>query len=215
MNWTCGYRRSLFNLCVGAAAKVFLCLLAIPIERRKTLLAISREKKEAFVQEYTDKLSRSAATYITDYRGLTVTELGTLRAQLRDQGDVEFAIAKNTLLTLAFKEAGLPVPEEHLAGPTAVLFCFTDPVSPAKALKKYADQHDDLTIKGGVMGARVLTLNEVEGMASLPPREEILATLVGVIQGPAQSLFGTIIAPMREIAQVLHARAEGSVAEGE
>jgi large subunit ribosomal protein L10 len=195
--------------------KGFFVPAANPHRKEERLLAISREKKEAFVQEYTDKLSRSAATYITDYRGLTVTELGTLREQLRAQGEVEFAVAKNTLLTLAFKEAGLPVPEEHLVGPTAVLFCYTDPVLPVKALKKYADQHDELSIKGGVMGARVLGLNEVEGMASLPPREEILATLVGVIQGPAQSLFGTIIAPMREIAQVLHAHAEGSATEGE
>lgn len=158
--------------------------------------------------EYTEKLSRVQAAYLADYRGLTVSEIGDLRSQLREAGDGELAVAKNTLLQIAFKQAGLPVPTDYLEGPTAVLFCYDDPVGPAKVLKRYADRNDAVEIKGGVIGDRIADLNEVNRMADLPSREEILATLVGLIQGPAQELFGTITAPMREVAQVLHAYSE-------
>ncbi|MGH2544049.1 MAG: 50S ribosomal protein L10, partial [Ardenticatenaceae bacterium] len=112
-------------------------------------MPITRQQKEAYVAEYTDKLGRSAVAYLADYRGLTVTEIGELREQLRqNDGDgAELIVAKNTLLMLAFKEAGLPVPEEHLEGPTAVLFCFEDPISPAKLLKKYAQQNEKVSVK--------------------------------------------------------------------
>lgn len=171
-------------------------------------MAISRQQKEAYVAEYTEKLSRSQATYLTDYRGLTVANIGDLRGQLREQSNAELTVAKNTLLRLAFEQAGWPVPDEHLEGPTAVLFCFDDPIMPAKVLSRYAKQNDLFEIKGGVMTDHVMGAAEVQGMADLPGREEILATLIGAIQGPAQSLFGTITAPLREIAQVLHARSE-------
>ncbi len=177
------------------------------------LLAITREQKEAFVAEYTEKLSRSQAAYITDYRGLTVAGIGDLRRQIRDQADAELTIAKNTLLGIAFQNAGLPVPEALLEGPTAVLFCYSDPVGPARALTKYAAGNDLFTVKGGVVGSSVLDQKGVQGMADLPPREVILATLIGAIQGPAQALFSTLNAPMREITQVLHAHGEPA-AEG-
>lgn len=171
-------------------------------------MAITRQQKEAYVAEYSEKLSRSQAAYLTDYRGLTVAEISDLRGRLRDGSDTELAVAKNTLLTLALQEVGLPVPEEQLQGPTAILFCYNDPITPAKVLTKYAKDNDKFTVKGGIVGERTVDLQEVQAMADLPSREEILATLIGAIQGPAQALFGTITAPLREVAQVLHARSE-------
>ncbi|MCB0076060.1 MAG: 50S ribosomal protein L10 [Anaerolineales bacterium] len=171
-------------------------------------MAISRERKEAFVAEYVEKLSRSQAAYIADYRGLSVSDISALRTSLRESGDNELTVAKNTLLRLAFEQSGLPVPEAQLEGPTAVLFCFDDPITPAKALKKYSDKSDFLAVKGGMIDGRVVDEAGFQAMADLPSREEILATLVGMIQAPAQELFGTLIAPMREIAQVLHAHSE-------
>lgn len=171
-------------------------------------MAITRQKKEAFVAEYVEKLSRSQAAYIADYRGLTVTEISALRESLRESGESELTVAKNTLLRLAFEQAGLPVPEDHLEGPTAVLFCFEDPITPAKALKTFDDRNDKFSVKGGMVDGRVIDLAGFRAMAELPSREEILAKLVGVVQAPAQELFSTITAPLREIAQVLHARSE-------
>jgi large subunit ribosomal protein L10 len=173
-------------------------------------LPITREQKEAFVADYTDKLSRSQAAYITDYRGLTVAGISGLRTLIRDQSDAELEVAKNTLLAIAFQNAGLAVPEQLLEGPTAILFCFSDPVGPAKVLRRYADTNDFFSIKGGVVGQSILDPKGVQGMAELPPREQILASLVGAIQGPAQALFSTLNAPLREIAQVLNARGESA-----
>lgn len=175
-------------------------------------MAISRQQKEAYVAEYTEKLERSQAAYIADYRGLKVSEIGDLRTQIRQETNAELDVAKNTLLSIAFKEAGWSVPDEHLSGPTAVLFCYDDPITPVKVLTRYAKKNDQFSLKGGAMKDRVMGLTEVQGMAELPSREEILATLIGAIQGPAQALFGTITAPMREVAQVLHARSESESA---
>ncbi|MBA3530584.1 MAG: 50S ribosomal protein L10 [Ardenticatenales bacterium] len=171
-------------------------------------MAITRQQKEAFVAEYSEKLARSKAAYFADYRGLTVAAISDLRGRLREQGDTELAVAKNTLLGLALREAGLPVPEDQLAGPTAVLFCYGDPVSPTKVLTKYAKDNDKFVVKGGIVGNRIVTVKDVQGMSELPSREQILATVIGAVQGPAQNLFGTITAPLREIVQVLQARAE-------
>ena len=183
-------------------------------------MAISRQQKEEFVGAYTDKLSRCQAVYLTDYRGMTVAQISDFRTQLRENSDSELTVAKNRLFKIALKNVGWAVPEELLKGPTAVLFCFDDPVSPAKVLTKYVKKNaDKMTVKGGVMGQQVMGPDGVEGMSKLPGREEILATLIGMLQAPAQNLlrtlqapaqelFGTITAPLREVSQVLKARGE-------
>lgn len=173
-------------------------------------MPITRQKKAELIDEYTDKLSRSQAAYLTHYRGLTVTEIGDLRSKLRETSDAEYVVTKNTLLAIAMEKAGLPVPEELLEGPTAVVFCFTDPVAPAKTLTKYADGNEKVTVRGGLLGASVLSPTDVKGMADLPTRDIIMATLLGSIQGPASSLVNTIMAPMREIAYILAQRGEGA-----
>ncbi|MGB0384748.1 MAG: 50S ribosomal protein L10 [Ardenticatenaceae bacterium] len=184
-------------------------------------MAISRQQKEEFVAVYTDKLSRCEAAYLADYRGMTVAQISDFRGQLREESNAEFTVAKNRLLKIALQQTGWAVPEEHLKGPTAILFCFEDPVTPAKVLTRYAKKNDIITIKGGVMGQQVMGIEGVEGMAKLPGREEILATLIGTLQAPAQNLFrtlqapaqelfGTLTAPLRELSQVLKARSEES-----
>jgi large subunit ribosomal protein L10 len=175
-------------------------------------LAITREQKEAFVAEYSEKLARSQAAYFADYRGLTVAAISDLRGRLRAESETELAVAKNTLLTLALQQAGLPVPEDLLTGPTAILFCYSDPIGPTKVITKYAKDNENFTVKGGVVGNKILTQKDVQGMAELPSREQILATVIGAVQGPAQNLFGTITAPLREIVQVLQARSESQSA---
>jgi len=177
-------------------------------------LAINREQKEAFVADYTEKLSRSQAAYIADYRGLSVAGINDLRTLIRAQTDAELTVTKNTLFGIALREAGMAVPENLLEGPTAVIFCYDDPSAPAKVLRRYADQSDFFSIKGGVIGKSILDEKGVQGMADLPPREQILATLIGAIQGPAQALFSTITAPMREIATVLHGHSDQGEVEG-
>ncbi|MCZ7568730.1 MAG: 50S ribosomal protein L10 [Ardenticatenaceae bacterium] len=172
-------------------------------------MPITRGKKEELVAEYTDKFSRSRAIYLTDYRGLTVSEITDLRKQLRENGnEVEYTVAKNTLLALALERAGFPVPEELLVGPTAVAFVYDEPVAPAKALSRYADTNEKLQIRGGILGATILNTAAVKDLAALPGRDVLLAILLGNIQGPALSLVNTIMAPLREIAYILAQRGQ-------
>lgn len=172
-------------------------------------MALTRDEKAQIIAEYTEKVSRAEAAYIADYRGLTVKEIGEFRAEFRKADAVsELEIGKNTLFRIAFENAGWAVPIEHLEGPTAVLICYDDPAAPAKVLKDYAKKNDKVKVKGGAVRSGVLDAKGVEAMADLPTKDQIRATLVGTLQGPAQTLFGTITAPLREIVQVLQARAD-------
>jgi large subunit ribosomal protein L10 len=170
-------------------------------------LAISKDKKVQMVADYADQLSRSQAMILTDYRGLTVAEITRLRRNLREV-DGSFQVVKNSLFALALQNAGAPVPTELLAGPVAVGYCHGEVPPVAKALTDFAREADELMIKGAILGTSLLDAEDVKGLAELPPREILLAHLVGAVQGPMSSLVTTITAPMREIAQVLKSRSE-------
>ncbi len=172
-------------------------------------MALTRDEKAQLIAEYTEKVSRAEAAYIADYRGLTVKEIGEFRAEFRKTEAVsELEIGKNTLFRIAFENAGWAVPLQYLEGPTAVLICYDDPAAPAKVLKDYAKKNDKVKVKGGAVRSSLLDAKGVEAMADLPTKDQIRATVVGTLQGPAQTLFGTITAPLREIVQVLQARAD-------
>ncbi len=170
-------------------------------------MAISRAQKEKMVADYVEKMSRSGVLILTDYRGLSVAEIGELRRRLREVDGV-FQVVKNTLFTRALADAGLAIPAEQLDGPVAVGYCLADAPPVAKVLTDYAKEKDSLSVRGAIMGASVLDADVVKTMADLPPREILLAQLLGSVQGPMSSLVSTIQAPMRELAQVLRARSE-------
>ena len=170
-------------------------------------MAISRAKKEKMVADYVDKMSQSEALILTDYRGLSVAAISDLRRQLREV-DGTFQVVKNTLFLRALEQAGLPIPDEHMEGPLAVAYCLGDAPPTAKALMGFAKEQDVLEVRGAIMGGNLLDAEAVKSLADLPPREFLLAQLVGAVQGPMSSLVSTLQAPMRELAQVLHARSE-------
>jgi large subunit ribosomal protein L10 len=170
-------------------------------------LAISRAKKEKMVADYVDKMSQSQTLILTDYRGLSVADISDLRRRLRE-ADGTFQVVKNTLFMRALEQAGLPIPDEHMEGPLAVAYCLGDAPPAAKALMGFAKENDSLEVRGAIMGANLLDVEAVKGLADLPPREFLLAQLVGAVQGPMSSLVSTLQAPMRELVQVLHARSE-------
>jgi large subunit ribosomal protein L10 len=170
-------------------------------------LAISKDKKQQMVADYVEKVSDSKAVILADYRGLSVANLTELRRRLREV-DGTFQVVKNTLFTRALEEASIPVPSEQLQGPIAAGFCIGDSPPIAKVLVDFGKETQLLRIHGAIMGDRFLDATVVENMASLPPREILLAQLLGAVQGPMGNLVGTINAPLRELAQVLKARAE-------
>jgi large subunit ribosomal protein L10 len=152
----------------------------------------ARAQKSAVVTEVRERLTGSTATLLTEYRGLTVTELAKLRAELR-RNDAEYKVVKNTLARRAVADAGLELPDEALTGPTAITFCAGDPIAVAKVLRAFSKDHPHLVIKGGILEGRALGAEEAGKLADLASREELLATLAG--------LFMTIVAQPARLAQ--------------
>lgn len=170
-------------------------------------MAITKKKKQELVKSYTEEFSRSQAAILTDYRGLSVAELNQLRNKMRETGS-GYHIVKNRLAKLALREAGLPVPEELLQGPTAIGFCYDDVVAPAKVLTEYAKESKTLIVKGGILGARVIDGQAISSLADLPSRDVLLAQLLSSIQSPIAGLVNVLNGPLRGLVTMLKARAD-------
>lgn len=168
-------------------------------------MAITKQRKDELVAEYTDLIGRSQALILTEYRGLTMPDLNQLRSRLRPVGGA-FHVTKNTLFQLALEKAGYPVSAELFTGPVAVGFCFEDPSAVAKTLVNARRDLEMLVIKGGLMRDLVLSADQVQALADLPPREVVLAQLLGSLQGPLAALAGLLTAPLRELTYVLQQR---------
>jgi large subunit ribosomal protein L10 len=140
--------------------------------------------KKATVAELKDKFSSSSAVILTEYRGLTVTQLKELRRALAN--DATYVVAKNTLLTIAAKEAGVSAFDGQLFGPSALAFVHGDAVSVAKALKDFAKANPLLVVKTGVMDGIALSAADVKKLADLETREVLLAKAAGALKA---SLF--------------------------
>ncbi|WP_018131269.1 50S ribosomal protein L10 [Effusibacillus pohliae] len=145
-----------------------------------------REEKAQLVQEIAQKLRDSKSTIVTDYRGLTVAEVTELRKRLREAG-IEFKVLKNTLTRRATAELGLTELDAHLTGPTAIAFSYDDVVAPARILNDFAKEHKALELKAGVLEGRVVGLEEVKALASLPSREGLISMLLSVLQAPMRN----------------------------
>jgi large subunit ribosomal protein L10 len=165
---------------------------------------VPRPDKVAVVDEVKSGLTGSAATLLTHYRGLTVTELAELRSRLREAG-AEYRVAKNTLTRRAANDLGLDGLEELLVGPTALVFCQEDPVAPAKALKAFAKDHPDLVIRGGYLDGEVLDEVAAIKLADLASKEELLGQLVGLMYGALANTARLLQAPLEKQARLVQA----------
>ena len=170
-------------------------------------MAITKEKKLKMVAGYLDTLSKSQALIFADYRGLTVAQMTDLRRRLREVGS-GFLVVKNTLLTMALKQSGFPVPVEQLKGPAGMAYCLGEATPVAQLLRDFVRENEALKVTGALLGTLVLDATGVRALADLPPREVVLAQMLGAVQAPMSSLVGTINAPMRDLVQVLQARSE-------
>jgi len=173
----------------------------------------TQEKAEA-IDQLAEQLSRAKLAILTDYRGLSVTGLQGLRATLRPL-NAEFKIAKNTLTRIASEKAGIEGLTPMLEGPLALVLAYDDVVAPSKAISDFARTSRILTIKGGVLENSIVTAREIEDLATLPSRDELLGKLLGVINSPIQGLVNVLSGPSRGFVQVLNAYAEkqGAAAE--
>lgn len=151
---------------------------------------MARPDKAAAVAELTDKFRASNATLLTEYRGLTVKQVKTLRRSLGD--NAQYAVVKNTLTKIAANEAGISELDDLFSGPTAVAFVTGDPVESAKALRDFAKDNPALIIKGGVLDGKALSADDIKKLADLESREVLLAKFAGAMkakQSQAAALF--------------------------
>jgi large subunit ribosomal protein L10 len=163
-----------------------------------------RPEKVAVVDEVKERLQSSSAAILTEYRGLKVGELSTLRRSLRASGG-DYKIYKNTLVRFAVKDLGLDELESLLVGPTAIAFVDGDAVGVAKALRDYARTNPNLIVKGGVLGESVLSAADAAALADIPPREVLLARFAGLLAAPMQQFAGLLQAVPRNFAYGLKA----------
>ncbi|WP_165169990.1 MULTISPECIES: 50S ribosomal protein L10 [unclassified Adlercreutzia] len=147
------------------------------------------------------------AMWIVDYRGLTVKEVQALRGSIREAG-ATMKVYKNTLMHIALEQAELPTLDGMLKGPSAFVFAGSDVAAAAKAVKEFAKGNDKLEIKGGLMEGAAVTAAEVEAIASLPSREELIAQIAGAISGVARGLAVALNGVPRGLAQVTKAVAD-------
>jgi large subunit ribosomal protein L10 len=164
------------------------------------------EKKTKTVEELQETFAQSSIVILTDYRGLTTPEMTRLRRKLREAG-TEYRVVKNTLARLAATKAGKEALVKFLTGPIAIAFGHGDTIAPVKALTGYiSDTKGNLTIKGGLLGTQLITAEEVITLATLPPREILVARALGQMNSPLARLLGSLTAPMRGVVGVLQAR---------
>ncbi|ATD53928.1 50S ribosomal protein L10 [Clostridium chauvoei] len=147
----------------------------------------NRQIKEAKVAEIKEKLEKAQAVVLAQYQGLTVEEDTALRKSLREAG-VEYKVYKNSLVTLAAKELGLDGVEQYLEGPVSIAFGYEDATAPARVLHTFAKDHKKLELKAGIVDGTIYNKAEVEQLATIPPKEVLIAKLLGSFKAPLSNL---------------------------
>jgi large subunit ribosomal protein L10 len=164
-------------------------------------------QKAKTIDALAEQLQRAQLVIVTDYRGLKVADLQTFRGNLRPSGG-EVHVAKNTLTRIAASNIGLGGLDALLEGPSALVFAYEDPVQTAKAVTDFVRTSRVLAIKGGVMGDRAVSAADVEAIATLPPREELQARLLGMLVSPMTRTLGVLSGPARSLVYLLNAKAD-------
>ncbi|MBB2945366.1 large subunit ribosomal protein L10 [Actinoplanes lutulentus] len=162
-----------------------------------------RADKASAVAEFTDQFRASAATVLTEYRGLTVKELTELRRSLGSEA--KYVVAKNTLAKRAATDAGIEGLDALFTGPTALAFVKGDVVEAAKGLRAFAKAHPVLIIKGGVFEGKALSADEVNKLADLESREVLLAKLAGAMKAGLSNAAATFQAPLSQLVRTVDA----------
>jgi large subunit ribosomal protein L10 len=165
---------------------------------------MARAEKVAAVAELTERFQASSGAVLTEYRGLTVAQLGELRQSLGE--NATFTVVKNTLTKLAATEAGVGAElEQLLSGPSAIAFVQGDVVEAAKGLRDFARTNPLLVIKGGVLDGKGMTPAEITKLADLEPREVLLAKLAGAMKATMANAAATMAALPTQMARLLAA----------
>lgn len=161
-----------------------------------------RPEKVQAVADIKERIESAQAVFVTEFRGLTVTQLQTLRASLRESG-AEYKVVKMSLARRATDELSIEGIEEHLIGPTALAFANDDPVATAKALRDVGDSNEKFVIKAGILSGEILLPEQIKKLASIEPREVLLAKIAGAAKAPLYKGAGMFASFTRNAATMM------------
>lgn len=170
------------------------------------------EEKKQIVEEIKDKVDNAQSVVLVDYRGLKVDELTELRRNYKEAG-VDYKVYKNTMMRFAFKEAGLEEFNEYLVGPNAIAFGFDDPVQAAKITDEFAKKHKNLEIKAGIVDGKIIDIEEIKHLASLPSKEVLVAQALGGLNAPITGFANVLQGTIRNLVYALNAVVEKQEAQ--
>lgn len=170
--------------------------------REKTLQTKSKK-----VDEIKEKIDKAESVVLVDYRGLNVAELTELREKYREV-NVEYKVYKNTMMRFAFKDSGFEEFNEYLKGPNAIAFGYDDPINAAKITSEFAKKNKNLEIKAGIVDGKIIDIDGVMDLASLPPKEVLIAKVLGGFNAPIQGFANVLNGTLKGLVVALNAIAE-------
>lgn len=173
---------------------------------------ITKAKKAEMLKNLKEKLQKSEAVFVTTFRGLKVSEVNEIRKLLREKGG-EYRVFKNTLIRIGTENTPYQPVMDFVEGPTALVFVYRDPVEIAKVLKNFVKDHPALELRGFVIKGKGYDVKAIDQLVKLPPREVLLAQLVGSIQAPLVNFVGVLSAILRNFLYVLKAIEEKKAKE--
>jgi large subunit ribosomal protein L10 len=173
----------------------------------------NREQKAEAISEFSEGIGRATNAFVLDFKGITVPQVTELRKQVRESGS-EYIVVKNTLALIAVKDSPLTKLSNHFTGMTAVAYNTTDPVALAKVLTKFAKDVPTVQFKGAMLAGQVVAANEIQNIANLPSREELLGKLLYLMQHPIRGLAVVLNGTLRNFAVVLDQIAQQKGGDG-
>lgn len=159
---------------------------------------LTKQQKQQLIEELADKLKRQKCLVFTDFRGLKVGEIEDLRKELKEAG-IEYKVAKKTLIRWALDKAKKKIDISQFKDSVALAFGFQDPITPFKIISKFAKEHKNLEILGGLMDDEFLTVDGVEELAKIPSRDELLAKFVGSLKSPIEGFVNVLEGNIRNL----------------
>ncbi len=163
---------------------------------------MNREEKAAVISEFAGGIGQATNAFLIEFKGITVPQVTELRKQVRETNS-DYVVVKNTLALIAVKDSPLKALEKEFSGPTAVAYNRTDAVALAKALTKFAKDVPAITFKGAMLNGQIVPASQIQAIANLPSREELISKLLYLMQHPIRGLAVVLNANIRNLAVVL------------
>lgn len=165
---------------------------------------LTKKAKEKMLEEVTAELKKAELVIVSDYRGLNVKAINDLRGKLRSE-QCRYKITKNTMNRLACRQAGVESLEPLFEGPTAIAYSSADPVAAAKVFNEFAKENEALVVKGGLLSGQVLDAAGIKALGDIPPREVLLAQVVGGFQAPIAGFASVLSGTLRSLVYTVDA----------